>query len=99
MVNRVKMGEKREIPKGTFSGTFRRFCRSADRTMRIVYDSTDDAVRAQKAMLNLMNREKIFNIIIKRRRNVMCLEKDRIRHEAEYEHFRNQIMRKFLEIN
>lgn len=93
------MEEKREIPKGTFACTFRKFCKSTDRTMRIVYDSTDDAVRAQKAMLNLMNREKIFNIVIVRRGNVMSLEKERVRHEAEYENFRGQIMRKFLERN
>ena len=84
------------MPKSTFSVPFRWFHKSANRTMQIIYDSIEDATKAQKAMLGLMNREKIFNVSICRRRNVISLEKDRIKHEAEYESFRSQIMDRFL---
>ena len=66
---------KEKVLWGTYSKSFWKFYRSDEKSQKKEFTEIRDAWAAQKAMLNLMNRKHIFDVIITRRRNVLYLEK------------------------
>lgn len=57
--------------KTVFSKTFWEFYDSGHQNVRLEYDTTDEAIRAQRAMCMLINRNKIYDAFTTRRKNVL----------------------------
>ncbi|MCI9141104.1 MAG: hypothetical protein HFH87_00610 [Lachnospiraceae bacterium] len=66
---------KEKVPWGTYAKLFWRFYRSGEKKQKKEFPEEHEAWSAQKAMLNLMSRKHIYDVIITRRRNVLYLEK------------------------
>lgn len=85
--------DKQRAECGTHSTIFQKFYESNIRMTKKEYADDAKAIRAQTAILNLMNRRRIFDVRMTRRKNVLYLEKF---GGIDY---RNQIMEKFLRVN
>ena len=66
---------KEKVPYGTYAKLFWRFYHSEEQKHKKEFQEEWEAWSAQKAMLNLMSRKHIYDVIITRRRNVLYLEK------------------------
>lgn len=73
-MNCTKKGTYRKVKEkaawGTHSNSF-----TGLQKVRKEYSETDEAIRAQISMSNLMRRKSIYDVRITRRRNVLYLEK------------------------
>ena len=65
---------KEKVPYGTYSKAFWRFYRSGEPRQKKEFQEESEAWSAQKAILNLMSRKHIYDVIT-RRRNVLYLER------------------------
>lgn len=78
-MNCTKKGTYRKVKEkaawGTHSNSFMAFYKSGLQKVRKEYSETDEAIRAQISMSNLMRRKSIYDVRITRRRNVLYLEK------------------------
>ena len=83
---------------GQHAGLFRSFCDSGSRRERLEYGTENEAQNAQKAVLNLMNRERIFDVSVRRRRNVIFLEKTGNGCADGRIDCRKQIMERFMRV-
>lgn len=67
--------KREKAPWGTYSMVFWKFYESEARKQREEFEDTDQATRAQRSMLCLMGRKGIHDVKVKRRRNVLYLER------------------------
>lgn len=73
VINMARIRSK--VPWGTYSMVFWRFYESGAQKQRVEFDETDQAMRAQRSILCLMGRKGIREVKIKRRRNLLYLER------------------------
>lgn len=73
MINMARVRPK--VPWGTYSMVFWKFYESGARKQRAEFDETDQAMQAQRSMIGIMGRKGIREVRIKRRRNVLYLER------------------------
>lgn len=66
---------KEKSPWGTYSKFFWQFYCSGEHRQKKEFQEEWEAWSAQKAILNLMSRKHIYDVIITRRRNVLYLER------------------------
>ena len=75
---------------GIYSSIFWGFYDSETRNTKVELSGEDNAIRAQSSMLNLMSRNKIYDVFVRRRGNVLYLERP-----SAGKGFREQIMERF----
>ena len=85
---------KERVAPGTHSSVFREFYNSECQCLVNKYGDNKSATNAQAAMLNLMNRERIYDVRIIRKKNILRLLKPGAYQRTR--EYRDQIMERFL---
>lgn len=88
---RVSEGMEKVKP-GTYTSVLRKFLKSNIHMAKEEYENLENAMNAQKSMLRILSKEKIFNVRIYRRKNVVCMENMDIPSANE------RIMERFLRV-
>lgn len=88
---------KERQSKQTPAVIFRFFYSSSAKCMTKDYTDTKSAIKAQVAMCNYMNRNKIYDVRIVRRRNMLRLVKNAAYQQTQ--DYRDRIINRFLKAN
>ena len=75
-----RANESGEYPSGwgKNSKLFWKFYNSGDKKARLEFDSEKDALRVATSVYKCMNYKHIYDVTVKRRRNVLCLERTNV---------------------
>lgn len=81
-----------KVKPGTYTSVLRKFLKSNIRVAKEEYENLENAMNAQKSMLRILSKEKIFNVMIYRQKNVIRMENMDIPSANE------RIMERFLRV-